>query len=123
MYLKTINLETAKLLKEKGFNEIVSSYHVQEQVYPAPSLALLQKWLMEVHKLQVIPHRDVLGDVMDKDPFYFDNEKWICSIDDLNITTEGMAKMRGFEINKTPTQFKTHDEALERGLFDALNLI
>jgi len=65
-----VSLETAKLLKEKGFNEECIGYYVdyepndvkysfmgetnstwEPRCYSAPTLQMVMKWLREVHKL------------------------------------------------------------------------
>ena len=65
-----VSFETAKLLKEKGFDkdfdaDIVKWYNVDKgdenlwslvdfRVYKCPSLAMMMKWLREVHKIHII---------------------------------------------------------------------
>ncbi len=66
-----VSFETAKLLKEKGFNEntdkqfnsdkIVGDYNITDRSrYPekyldAPTLQMAMKWLREAHKIGVFP--------------------------------------------------------------------
>ncbi len=64
-----ISFETAKLVKEKGFNEICDSCYdiygkeynnmnhkndLGQNVYSAPTQNLLQKWLRDTHKIDVL---------------------------------------------------------------------
>jgi hypothetical protein len=57
-----ISFETAKLAKEKGFNENVDYSYVEDTTptnicnseLGVPTQALLQKWLREKHKIEVL---------------------------------------------------------------------
>lgn len=73
-----VSFETAKLLKEKGFNEkCISTYNLVtgifevEEVYQdwttrwkayvsAPTLQMAMKWLREVHKLEITVLHEML---------------------------------------------------------------
>lgn len=51
-----INLETAKLAAEKGFDIQTKAFHArldQKVVYMMPTQALLQKWLREIKDLHI----------------------------------------------------------------------
>lgn len=58
-----ISFDTAKLAKEKGFKKIFCHYGykksgkvtVMPSYYDAPTQSLLQKWLREVHEIEVNP--------------------------------------------------------------------
>lgn len=72
-----VSFETAKLLKEKGFNEECSCFYsnidygtpglevdgqlyyknsaLNDEEYAAPTLQMAMKWLREVHKIGVFP--------------------------------------------------------------------
>ena len=68
-----VSFETAKLLKEKGFDQNYATYYLDgqvwrhyhgevipkgKQIYAAPTQAVVMKWLREVHKLYItISHR------------------------------------------------------------------
>lgn len=71
-----VSFETAKLLKEKGFNEstdkqffisdkIVGDYNITdrsrnpERYLDAPTLQMAMKWLREVHKIEIWVHYDI----------------------------------------------------------------
>lgn len=71
-----VNFETAKLLKEKGFDAYVSSFYDDEGEfsrkvadwnwnigtrYSAPTLQMAMKWLREVHNLVIEPYRTACG--------------------------------------------------------------
>lgn len=76
-----VSFETAKLLKEKGFNEKVICYYddggslnlnkfVEFQccnqgygsnIFAAPTLQMAMKWLREVHNLCIEPYRTACG--------------------------------------------------------------
>jgi len=152
MKTKSVSLEIAKLAKEKGYKPerewnpeyvpgyidyglltdepekgtILSDFQEEdwsvEGYYLAPDYHTMVMWLMEEKFLQVIAVRDLLGEVMDNQPFYYDNSKWIYSIDDLLITTEGIAQMRGYNNPYNPIQYSTYEEALEAGIIKALEV-
>ena len=63
-----VSFETAKLLKEKGFDQNCATYYLDghvwrhyhgevipkgKQIYAAPSQAIAMKWLREVHGLHI----------------------------------------------------------------------
>lgn len=134
-----ISFETAKLAKEKGYNivtyslqyyyaennhnDLRDSPHNSSQVesFLVPTQSLLQTWLRKVHDLHVVVNRELLGDLMDFEPFYYDNKRWVYSIDDLRVTTQGISAMRGFSEDILPEQ--SIYKALEAGLQAALKLI
>jgi len=131
-----ISLETAKLAKEKGFNElsvlvvynppkISESGTLTKGIYtkrtydyykesPKDNIerihlvrqTLLQKWLREVHNIYVTAL-----------PSYADNNKnKKCFFE---IAYDNKLKQMGDKYS----YFETHEEALEAGLQEALNLI
>lgn len=53
-----VSFETAKLLKEKGFDEECQQYY-GDYKYPCPTLQLVMKWLREVHSYNI--EIDTLG--------------------------------------------------------------
>lgn len=72
-----VSFETAKLLKEKGFDQNCATYYLDgqvwrhyhgevipkdKQIYAAPTQAMAMKWLREVHKLSVRPRYDEVED-------------------------------------------------------------
>ena len=138
-----INFETAKLAKEKGFDEkvyreydksgylrctsksadvVLGPYDelLKSTEYPAPTQSLLQRWLREVHNcfIDILPHRD--GNSK--------NKQWK-NKEDVFWTVEVDYYGKNFEIELTDdsdfTQHfnKTYEEALEIGLYQALKLI
>ena len=136
-----ISLETAKLAKEKRFNGKCTKVYVEEYtsynvvkgyethknclfpfclhsisnedtssieesdkvVATAPTQSLLQKWLREVHKIDVY---STWGTYLEKTVWYFYNSK-------ISIGATFSSKKH----------WNTYEEALEAGLFKALNLI
>lgn len=103
-----ITFETAKLAKEKGFNEIIFESDGNcniTGVYKAPTQSLLQKWLRENPKLILwcIP----IG------TDYEDFVVWDYKIRNHTNGREHTGKL----------QLKTYEEALEKGLQEALKLI
>lgn len=128
-----IKFETAKLAKEKGFNEPCLNYYgynisvkdeidkinictttnkkesnsfYKSEACSAPTQSLLQKWLRDKHNIEVEPYRTVKCTTGEK--YGCQGEKWI---DD--ESSEDL-----FNIYKD-----TYEEALETGLFEALKLI
>ena len=95
-----ITFETAKLAKEKGFK---FQYAWIPEIDNLPTQSLLQKWLREQHNLEVIS--------MHADDFVW----W-------KVKVRRLSKV-GAEIIKTEMEFNTYEEALEKGLQEALKLI
>lgn len=109
-----ITFATAKLAKEKGFDDkhcmdyydkhgfVQKSYGLIHAFCRRPTQALLQKWLRKEHKIfvLVLPWKDHAADC--NDPYTF--RPMIAGI-------------------KTWEEFSTWEEALEVGLVKALNLI
>ena len=71
-----VSFETAKLLKEKGFDENCSRYAESKKIYDdgdwivanvtgsavgVPTLQMAMKWLREVHNLVIEPYRTACG--------------------------------------------------------------
>ena len=107
-----VTFEVAKLAKEKGFNELSDScYNIigvisnninnknqdwtDNKVYTAPTQSLLQKWLREIHKINVYCI-----------PSDFEEGTWYNNIASHNPVFTG-----------------TYEEALEIGLQEGLQLI
>ncbi len=106
-----ISFETAKLAKEKGFDETTFKHYGRQGdilsgatavFYSAPSQSILQKWLREEKKIWIEPtynrHRGV-------EPYYCNYELLFSSA---TIKTTGW--------------HDTYEEALEEGLKEALKL-
>lgn len=122
-----VTLETAKLLREKGFNEPCmiainiedgrqygtsrtnSELPIKVCTYPTQSVA--QKWLREIRGVYVYVE-PVIG------------KRWKLSFCDFNVPTEENDWMEN-EINKGNGYkvYVTYEEALEAGLQEALKLI
>lgn len=118
-----ISFETAKIAKEKGFNEPCDSWffenadglhnNASEWVnsmlaiddYSAPTQSLLQKWLREKHSIIVL-----VGLKESSLSLYTPTIQYIAS-----KTTSLIAHF--------PTHFKTYEEALELGLIEGLKRI
>lgn len=125
-----VSLETAKLLKEKGFNVYCKSYwqnpdgeywldgtpgfslengthsdyerYLRSPRYLAPTQSLIQKWLRENEEI----HVEVL--IEDKNSYCF---------------TINTFQNKVLDWKEAKSKFKTYEEALEKGLQKALNLI
>lgn len=120
-----ITFETAKLAKEKGFNIPSNFYygalgklHKSRQKLGQKSLkgsldscltttqSLIQKWLREKHNIHVIPIWCI--------------DVYSCELYDMRESIKGCQK------NVFGVQWKdncTYEEALEKGLYQALKLI
>jgi hypothetical protein len=116
---KLIAFETAKLAKEKGFELYVKHYYLAarpndlrfeerglsnkyfdiHKKYAAPTQSLLQKWLREKHKIEVV--------VLPK----LKNSNYIVSV---------VIKNTRYSVGK---EFEVYEEALEKGLYEALKSI
>ncbi len=115
-----ITFETAKLAKEKGFDLIVrSAYHYngsnciqittknsENLGISAPTQSFLQKWLREVHNIEVFVRPFINGENHDK--------HYRCFI----VWFDG----RMYQDNKYFSN-QSYEEALEAGLLEALKLI
>lgn len=137
-----VTLETAKLLKEKGFKEDVSvfyelvceegsyeyelfesydaqNYNASVYSFSAPTQYIAQKWLRENKNLHVLSTPKVvesynkIGEVVKTEvEFYY----W-------DIYVVGSNKHKHIIQNCFTNQFNTYEEALEAGLQEALKLI
>jgi len=121
---RKVSFETAKLAKEKGFNETCNSHFEEngssydsygeefkpnniqdhEILYARPTQSLLQKWLREVHKVDFT--------------LYLDDDGYTVEWSFLGKTGKWDPKKQGGKEG-----FKTYEEALEVGLQEALKLI
>lgn len=113
---ESVTLETAKLLKEKGFNERkylidVSTLNHCYKYLSVPPQSVAQKWLREIRGVYVYVE-PVIG------------KRWKISFCDFNVPTEESDWMEN-EINKGNGYkvYVTYEEALEAGLQEALKLI
>lgn len=122
-----VTLKTAKILKEKGFNEfckdiINDNGKLMETVYrtnndlpklfySCPTQSIAQKWLREIRGVYVYVE-PVIG------------KRWKLSFCDFNVPTEESDWMEN-EINKGNGYkvYVTYEEALEAGIQEALMLI
>jgi len=115
---KLITFEAAKLAKEKGFNwptydsyskgnikpnTLYNSYDFNNDKWfegriSAPSQSLLQKWLREIHNINVfvLPNR-------------YDGKQWYYVV--------------GLEVISKEDTNMSYEQALEKGLIEALKLI
>ena len=125
-----ITFDTAKLAKEKGFFYGIDFYNILyiyndkrrlikvndsligEEDILAPTQSLLQKWVREIYMLEIIVYPSIAG----KYTFKIYLLKEIILIKYLN----GRKIPSKTDSNK---YFKTHEEALERGLQEALKLL
>lgn len=120
-----VTLETAKLLKEKGFNEHCIFAYADEDLqlikmnsrnsyldkigegYSAPTQSFAQKWLREVKNLHIEIYRNACGYgyIIVK----ANNSTWM-EDDDAKGPNDG-------------GNWDTYEEALEAGIFEVLKLI
>lgn len=118
-----VALETAKLLKEKGFKEYCKDVidknniiretlyrtndELPKQCYSRPTQSIAQKWLRETKNLHIAIIRNACG-------YGYD----ICKADNGTHITDGI-----FDGPNDGGQWDTYEEALEAGLVEALKLI
>lgn len=117
MHDEIVKYPTAKLAKEKGFNEntrfgfngLYEPHHLKitefgylqrnsellDNIYSAPTQSLLQKWLREVHNVNITP------------PLYYTNRGYACTI----------------IAEKYTIFYKTYEDALEDELYKQLTKI
>ena len=127
MEIQLVKIETAKLAKKKGFCEVCQNdcrynkdglqtehpfiqklHNEKEFNIPAPTQALLQKWLRETHFIYI-----------DIRPFYFKNERfdgW--ELYQAYKLKEGIRSESGYALT-----FDSFEDALEQGLQEALELL
>lgn len=121
-----ISFETAKLAKEKGFKVKCNLYYsksgaikqraIKEVRIEAPTQSFLQKWLREEHKLEICVFKAVTRS----------EEYYITMLSDFN---SGYMDFKYIEEGvfivdqKYFTDFPSYEEALEKGLYEALKLI
>jgi hypothetical protein len=132
-----ITLNTANLAKEKGFPyyggksyyegvvefnnllaKLPSGKLNSEVCFPSPTQSLLQKWLREIHNIDV----DV---VRDSEVHYQDETRWIVKVsnwNDIQVKEFSIAHLK-FPNHSHHTDFKSYEEALEKGLIEGLNFI
>jgi hypothetical protein len=131
-----VKYETAKLARKKGFKILVDDAYFMandngeitlglsnydEPIYgeiKAPTQSLLQKWLREIHNIDV----DV---VRDSEVHYQDETRWIVKTsnwNDIRVKDFSIAQLK-FPNTSHHTDFKSYEEALERGLIEGLNFI
>jgi len=131
-----VKYETAKLARKKGFKILVDDAYFMandngeitlglsnydEPIYgeiKAPTQSLLQKWLREIHNIDV----DV---VRDSEVHYQDETRWIVKAsnwNDIRVKDFPIAQLK-FPNTSNHTDFKSYEEALEKGLMEGLNFI
>ncbi len=121
MQEKLIDFETAKLAKEKGFDNESNIYYNETgellndiyfsslqptklcKYFDVPTQSLLQKWLREVHNIEVETNRIR----------YSNSKEYVFDVRSNNVQLKS-------PLTKT---FNTYEEALEMGLQEALKLI
>lgn len=112
-----VSFETARTLKETGFDEVCGTFYVSGKgdtclmyernsrldkgQYSCPTQALAARWLREVHNLHVYPDRDLYMD------------RWFHVI--RHTETDSTAV--------SDSVFETAEQAFEAGLQEALKLI
>lgn len=102
-----ISFETAKLAKEKGY------------LYEMSTQSLLQKWLREEHKLEVLVS-------FSPDWKWNDEDECLCVNMGYRVDWGFVGVYKKYEKESYPLErygFKSYEEALEIGLQEALKLI
>lgn len=129
MIEELVTLETAKLLKEKGFDwkcehiinlkKVVTKYEIPQSMsccteidgesveFLCPTLYAAQKWLRETKNLHISIIRNACG-------YSYD----ICKADNGTHISEGL-----FKGPNDGGEWDTYEEALEAGIFEAVKLI
>lgn len=120
-----VTFQVAKLAKEKGFKLKVNHYYeittisdsdlnlkpckyqninlFEDSIFAAPTQSILQKWLREVHNIDIFIWKNSI------DGSY--------RVDDILLNNEELTNLE-FEVG-----FDNYEEALEEGLYEALKLI
>ncbi len=97
-------------------NRLLDEWHIE--IAKAPTQSLLQKWLREVHNIDVDVTRD--------SEIHFNDEiRWIVTVSDWNNIK--VIKYSTVELKHPNYQhyidFKSYEEALEQGLIEGLKLV
>ena len=115
-----VSFDTAKLLKEAGFDEVCRSayyatgnsavmYERNSMLSPSyvsrPTQALAARWLREVHRIHIFSN------------YFFEDGRWFYVIVDLKESHEVRA------IHPDIRSYQSNEEALEAGLQEAIKLI
>ena len=115
MKAELITFETAKLAKEGGFKVTISGKGTFIIEGNKPTQSALQRWLREVHSIYItaLPFRDV------------ENEVELCWYYTLVEDSEELNDILCNEshLGASDNNFNTYEEALEKGLQEALKLI
>jgi hypothetical protein len=127
-----INFETAKLAKEKGFDVETNDSYVlnssnQNKFHEgmgcnnyktdlpficAPTQSLLQKWLRDIHSIDIT----VITNYVDSGRIYYVGLSYVNKD---NLVDIWFSK----DITHQNIEYKTHEQALEKGLFKSLKQI
>jgi len=123
-----IKFDTAKLAKEKGFIDVQilltwlyyekngrlfnNEYETGDEDYICSTQAELQTWLRDEHKIIVVPVYS-----------YNDNPHYSVHIEIIEKMEKDENSVLISGIDFEPMLFETYEEALERGLVEALKLI
>jgi hypothetical protein len=113
---KHITKTTAKIAKEKGFNEKHSDFYIDKKAngdftdLPSVPQSLLQRWLREVHDIHVNPqpYHETADHTNDITGYY---------MGDIEHGARGKVLWVGDD------NYSTYEEALEAGLLKALKEI
>lgn len=130
MQEQIVTFETAKLAKEKGFEIFTGKAYIKKPnqdifftpsytgittgiCYNAPTQLLLQKWLRDEHNthINIYPH------------VYPSGLNWLVQAIkwDISMPENGFIKDGSYEFGDNG-EYKTYEEALEKGLFEALKV-
>ena len=107
MEIELISFETAKLAKEKGFNYKKNLWNIDKDSFDnLPSQSLLQKWLRDIHKIQIS----------------IDNTA-ITNVFTYNYTIKWFNHRLHFKSNDLEIRYDTYESSVEKSLQEALKLI
>ena len=138
-----VSFETAKLLKEKGFNSI--SFHCYEEketndilfvilsaplsnsdldntiephkCYSAPTLQMAMKWFRKIHNIHIEVNLGFSEDPIKYPPFYY---VYILDSKSGNSVIDPAARIDGLnplvDVDNTPKNFNTYEEACEAAI-------
>lgn len=135
MIEEIVKYETAIVAKTKKFNVLVNDAYFlhadgkitlgmsnfDEPIHgeiKAPAQSLLQRWLRETHNIDIEVTRD-------SEVHYQDETRWIVKAlnwNDIKVKNFSIAQLK-FPDTSHHTDFKSYEEALEKGLEEALKFI
>ena len=124
-----VSFETAKLLKEKGFDGSVSVHYnelgstimccnpISKNWIKCPTLQMAMKWLRKMHNIHIEVNLSFSEDPIKYPPFYY---VYVLDSKSGNSVIDPAARIDGLnplvDVDNTPRNFNTYEEACEAAI-------